>query len=190
MDARTLVGRLRDHYVDQFRAFADEQRHTHQTGASEVKLLLSERSILFRRLYCVDFIANSEAPMITELIPDRVLKFDAISGAFGRAELSIEHLQWDAVGIDHDLDAAPPDALDAWFERWFDPEDKRHGENATLSLTIHSLLVERGSLSIDFGTSPPDAFWEMLELLEAAGASTIAVRTSREENAAGASGSA
>jgi hypothetical protein len=36
-------------------------------------------------------------------------------------------------------------------------------------------------LSVDFGTAPPEAFWDMLELLERAGAITIRISSSKAD---------
>lgn len=57
-DAATLVARVRDHYVEQFKAFGDKQKLNRSQGASEVKQQFGETSELFQRLNCVDFIKN------------------------------------------------------------------------------------------------------------------------------------
>jgi hypothetical protein len=58
--------------------------------------------------------------------------------------------------------------------------------DAPLSFVIHSLLIEPGVIDIDFGTAPPEAFWEMLGLLQSAGARTIRISSSRDEAEIGA----
>lgn len=72
MDPTAFVTRIRDHYVDQFLAFAEQQRASCTRGAAEVKLQLSERSELFDRLYCLDFIKNDGAQEIVELQPENI----------------------------------------------------------------------------------------------------------------------
>lgn len=181
MDPTAFVTRIRDHYVDQFRAFAEQQRASCTRGASEVKLQLSEQSELFDRLYCVDFIKNDGAQEIVELQPENILTFEPIVGTLGKASLSIEHLRWDDVLIRHDVDAIPSDPLSHWFQLWFDPDDARHDPNAELSGIIHSMLLQPHCISIDFGSANPDAFWDILQLLEDAGASRIEVSSSRAE---------
>jgi len=186
MDAATLVARVRDHYVEQFKAFADKQKRNCNQGASEVKLQLGETSELFQRLYCVDFIKNDAQSEIIELQPENILTFNTISGSFGAAALSIEHLRWDDVVIYHNLMALPPDAVEHWFRRWFDPDDERYDRHLQLSCAIHSLVIQPGMLSVDFGTAPPEAFWNMLGLLERAGALTIRISSSKADLAANA----
>jgi hypothetical protein len=176
-----LVARVRDHYVDQFRAFADKQKRSCEVGASEVKLQLSDNAEVFRHLYCADFVANDGTPSVVELQPGLFLKFDPISGTFGAAAVSIEYLQWDSVGIHHDVASLEESEIGSWFERWFDPDDKRADQPAEFSNVIHSMLIGPGCVSIDFGTAPPDAFWELLDLLEQAGATNIRISDSRAE---------
>jgi hypothetical protein len=179
MDAVAFVAQLRDHYVDQFRGFAEQQRASCAKGSSEVKLRLGEDSELFDRLYCADFVKNDGQAEIIELNPDRALAFSPISGSFGDASLSIEHLRWDDVLLHHDSETLPQQELSRWFQRWFDPEDERQESSAELSRVIHSMLVRPGAVSIDFGTAEPEAFWAMLQLLEGAGARSIQVSSSK-----------
>lgn len=181
MDPADFVTRIRDHYVDQFRAFAQQQRASCAQGASEVKLQLSEQSGLYDRLYCVDFIKNDGAHEIVELQPENILTFDPIAGTIGNASLSIKHLRWDDALIRHDLDDLPPGQLSHWFQLWFDPEDARHDPNAELSEVIHSMLLQPNCISVDFGAARPDAFWDILQLLDDAGAARIDVSSSRAE---------
>lgn len=178
-----FIARVRDHYVEQFRAFAEEQKQSCEAGASELKIQLSEQSELFQHLYCVDFLRNENGQTrAVELLPDRFLKFDTISGSFGTAKLVIEHLRWDDVLIYHDLTILPSNEIADWFERWFDPEDRRLDQKAQLSSVIHSLLIQPGVLTMDFGTAPPEAFWDILDVLERARATSIRVSSSRAES--------
>lgn len=181
MDPTAFVAQLRDHYVAQFEAFADEQRQSCARGASEVKLRLSDESAVYRHLYCADFVRNDGQSEVVEFLPDRVLAFEPITGLLGTANLIIEHLRWDDVLIYHDLAPIPLDQIGDWFQRWFDPDDERHEQGAATSDVVHSLLLEPNRLSIDLGTAPPEAFWDMLELLVGAGATAVRVGSSRAE---------
>ena len=181
MDRTALVTRIRDHYVDQFRAFAKQQRASCTLGAAEVKLQLSDESGLLDRLYCADFIKNDGAQEVVELQPENFLSFEPIAGAFGKASLSITHLRWDDVLIRHNLDEVPPGPLTRWFQLWFDPDDLRHDPSAELSDVIHSVLLQPNCISIDFGSADPNAFWDILQLLEKAGATSLKVSSSRAE---------
>lgn len=181
MSPAAFVTRIRDHYVDQFRAFANQQRASCTVGAAEVKLQQSEQSGLLNRLYCADFIKNDGAQEVVELQPENFLAFEPIAGTFGKASLSIEYLRWDDVLIRHNLDEVPPEPLSQWFQLWFDPDDVRHDPTAELSDVIHSALLQANCVSIDFGSADPNAFWDILQLLEEAGATSLEVSSSRAE---------
>jgi hypothetical protein len=183
MDVTAFIARLRGHYVEQFRAFADEQRRSCTVGASELKIQLDEPSEVFQRLYCMDFATNDDEYKLIDFQPANILSFDPISASFGAATLSIERLRWDDVTIHHDLAVLPPDDVADWFRRWFDPDDERQVEGAELSNVIHSLVVRPGVLSTDLGTAPPEALLDMLEILEGAGATAIRISNSETATA-------
>ena len=183
MDLAAFIGRVRDHYVEQFEAFAAAQARESAQGASEVKLRVQEASELFGHVYCIDFLKGDAegGPQVVEFQPARILSFSEVQGSIGDAALSVGHLRWDDVVIHHDAPALSPDTLLGWFERWFDPNDERHAVGGEISRVIHSMFVHPEMLSIDFGTAPPEAFVELLALLEQAGALSIRVTTSRVE---------
>jgi hypothetical protein len=83
--------------------------------------------------------------------------------------------------IRHNLDEVPHEPLSRWFQLWFDPDDVRHDPSAELSDVIHSVLLQPNCISIDFGSADPNAFWDMLDLLEEAGATSLKISSSRAE---------
>lgn len=181
MDLDHFATRVREHYLEQLRAFVRDQKQSCTQGASEVKLQLSDESEIFHHLYCVDFIKNDgEKPEIVELQPERVLKFEPISGSLGDANLRIDDLRWDDLLIRHDSTGSLG-GIEAWFQQWFDPEDKRYEKDAEFSGVVHSLLVRPGNLSIDLGSAPTAALWALLDLIEQDGAQNIRVSSSRGE---------
>ena len=181
MDLGGFLDTLRDYYVAALRAFVAEQRALHPAGTAEVKLGLQAASPLFGRRYRADFVGDAgAADGVCELVPDEVLEFDTVSLRAGLAYVSIEAMSWDDVVIDHDVEAVPGDALQAWFTEWFDPDDRRRGAGGDIGLAIHSLLVEPWRLSLDLGTAPPAALLGLIELLVQAGASSVRISASRD----------
>lgn len=178
MDVPGLVAQVRDHFVEQFVEFAEEQRRSCTRGAAEVKFQLGEPGALFQGFYCADFVKNDDSRELIELKPGRVLSFEPISASLDGIALRIEQLHWDDVQLHHDLAVLPDDKVAAWFKRWFDPDDERHEPGAKVSNVIHSLSIEPNKLSVDFGTAAPEAFWSLLQSLKEAGASTIRVASS------------
>lgn len=180
MNPDALINQAREHYLDQFRAFVVLQSLACSTGSAEVKFRLSDESEVYQHLYCADFVKNDGEPELVELIPDSVLEFDEISGAFGETALTIKHLQWDDIVVHHDA-PEPVQALTDWFEKWFDPQDNRQIGGGAKGNVIHSLLVKPGTLNIDLGSAESEALWEMLDLLEASGAKSIRIAASRKD---------
>ncbi|CAA9234564.1 MAG: hypothetical protein AVDCRST_MAG93-1037 [uncultured Chloroflexia bacterium] len=180
MEPEAFISQIRDHYLEQFKLFVEQQRLTCAQGAAEVKLSLGDESEFYEQLYCADFIRNDGEPQIVELQPDRTLNFDVIEGSYGDAALEIAGLRWDDVVIHYDA-PEPVAALAAWFDRWFDPADERHVEGQALGNVIHSLLVQPNMLSMDLGSAQTEALWEVLDLLEAAGSTSLRIDTSVNE---------
>lgn len=107
---------------------------------------------------------------------------EPLSGSFGKATLVIEHLRWDDLVVHHDAQE-PATGLADWFEKWFDPDKKRYAEGTVFGNIIHSLSVQRCIATVDLGSAEPEAFWDLLDLLEAAGARNLHVTASRLEEA-------
>lgn len=183
-NARVFLSRIRDHYIDQLRAFLAKERRNSIRGESEVKLELEPGSKVFRSLTCADFVRNDGEPEILQFAPERVLSFEPVTATLGHAELRIDRLRWDDVVLEHNATFDPDRLLNSWFETWFDPDDRRYRPEADLGNVVHSLIVDAGRLKIDFGSAAPEAFWELLELLERAGATELRISGSEAETAA------
>jgi hypothetical protein len=166
-----LVVRVRDHYLEQFWAFVEEQKARWPESASELKIQSNGGSSgIYKNLYCMDFVKKENGEIgFVELSPERFLRFDPVTFDCGRATLLVDHLRWYDVVIEHDAPDVPADAIEAWFEHWFDPDDAAMRQTEI----IHSLALTPGEISIDMGTAPPDALYEMLGLLERAGARSL-----------------
>jgi hypothetical protein len=185
MELSSLVEQVRNHYVEQFRVFAEEQRKGCIQGGSEVKLQLSTESRIYRSLYCADFIKNDEereGPQIAELLPDSFLDFPPFSIELDDGMLVVDHMRWNDIVISHDVSDVPLTEIDGWFCRWFDPEDMRYVEDAPFSDNIHSLMIEPYLLSVDFGTAQGAAFTDLLDLLVRAGARNVRISYSGAED--------
>jgi hypothetical protein len=173
-DFEELVVRVRDHYLKQFWEFADEQKGQCTVGTAELKIEINGPSKFYKRVYCVDYATNDGEIRVVELSAGKFLLFDPNTFDCGRATLLVDHLRWDDVVIEHDLPDLPADAVETWFERWFGPDDQQTN-------IIHSLLLRPGEVSIDMGTGPPEALYDMLALLEQAGARTMRITASQAE---------
>ena len=165
-----LVERARALYLEQFHDFVEKQRQSCSVGRAEVKLGGVDGA--YGSAYCVDFLSNDGQLKLIEFAPDRCLSFDRIVADYGRMTLHVDDLRWNDVVIDHDLDTLPADAVATWFGRWYGPDDQETG-------MIHSLLIELRHISADLGTAPLEALFELISLLEKAGAKSLQIRAGR-----------
>lgn len=181
MDIQEFVGDIRDHYVQQFRIFISRMSAESQRGAAEVKLLIGDEATRFKRNYCADFVKNDDGATVVELVPDRILTFDPMEGFIGEVAVNFDSMCWDDITLHHDVSEGLQSALEDWFNRWFDPDENEAPQSDGLSGRVHCLTVHDRSLSVDFGTSAPEAFWELFNALADCGAKKIRISTSRAE---------
>jgi len=172
-----LVVRVRDHYLEQFWELANQRASRCTVGTAELKIQLNGPSELYKRLYCVDYATKDGEIEVFEFAVEKFLLFDPVTFDCGQATLVVDHLRWDDVMIEHDLPDVPADAVDKWFEHWFDPEDAADRQTEI----IHSLVLRPARITIDMGTAPPEALYGMLALLERAGARNLRITAGRAE---------
>lgn len=175
MDIEGLIKEVRDHFLDQFRDFIRQERQSCSKGGPEVKLQLSQTSGIYRHLYCADFIRNDDQPNVIEFIPEYQLEFAPVTGKFGNIVIEIIAFRWDRVKITHTLPDLDHAHIDAWFDDWFDPDDRKYDQNSEFSHTIHSVTIEGQEICVDFGSAPVDAFWSLMGILEKSGAPQIKI---------------
>jgi hypothetical protein len=172
-DFGDLVDRVREHYLEQFRDFVETQKGSCTVGVAEVKLGgLDGQSGFYRNVYCFDFASNDGQLKLIEFGPDRYLSFDPFVARYERLILQVENLRWDDVVMDHDLEDLPAGAVETWFDRWYGPDDQKTN-------VIHSLVMKPRYISVDLSTAPSDALFEMIDLLEKSGVTSLQMRSGR-----------
>jgi hypothetical protein len=177
MNFLEAVQRARDLYVDQLTGFIQTQRATGKRGASEVKLQLPPPKRLFQCFTCVDYLENDRDGVVAiDMAADRHLQFEPTLLRYKSLDVKLSGLCWDDVIAD--FDGRTPDLTD-WFDLWFDPTEKRFDSEAELTGRIHSLIAEDGRISVDFGSAPPQAFFDLLDALIDAGVVEIKLSTTR-----------
>jgi hypothetical protein len=170
------VERARDLYVKQLAAFIQAEKAKGKRGAGEVKLRLS-RGPHFQHITCVDYVENdADGTVAIDMAADRILKFEPTILTHGNLVVHLEGMCWDDVII---LFGGPPPDLAAWFDLWFDPEEKCWDTSAELSGRIHSLIAEDGKIFVDFGSASPEALFDLLLVLSGAGVSEVTIQTTR-----------
>jgi hypothetical protein len=172
-----LVKMVRDHYVGQYEGFIDQQHRECPRGAAEVKLNLPSEGSAFRRLYIIDFLCHDEnGATARDLQPGYQLQFTPLRVEYRGMRVAINSMRWDRTLIEFDPTRIGMQALNDWFDYWFDPEDARYQAGARLNNVIHSLSIQGEGLGIDFGTAEPAAFMSLMDLLVVAGISEVTIR--------------
>jgi hypothetical protein len=174
-----LVPRVRDLYVEQLRAFVRAQKSAGKRGAPEVKFELSAdgESTLFERISCVDYVENdADGVQVRWLMPDKKLQFQSFSEPRDSAVIDVQSLSWDDVIVSFNGDH--PD-YGIWFDKWFDPEEREYANGAEFTEKIHSLSVGAKDVVVDFGSAPPRALFDLLDLIAGAGSSRLTLSTTR-----------
>jgi hypothetical protein len=168
-------------YVEEFAQFVGKASKAVTDGMAEVQTERAEDKTLFRGLYRVDFAGKDrDRTLATELDPDKRVRLEApLEGTAGAMKVRMVQIVWDDVGVRHDAPGDVTAALNAWFEHWFDPEDKRKPDANGIVGVIHALSIEPGVLHVDFGTATPDAFWALMTLLRDAGATKALIGETR-----------
>jgi hypothetical protein len=130
----------------------------------------------FEDWFCVDFVSKRDGDIgLRVFSPKNALSLAPIQAKYENMSLGLGNFRWDNSVIRYapaELDRA---ALRAWFNKWFAPSHERKPAGAPLSGNIHFVTLGDGALKIDFGTAPAEAFWSVLDVLKASGATHVTI---------------
>lgn len=197
-----LIQERRDLHVAAFRDAIQQARQRYGHGTAEDAFAASELPFPYGEVFCSDFVTFGGRSMT-------VLDFNIPHEPFskpvccdlGGAFLSVESLNWGATHIHHDASSIRERKLKHWFDYWFPSEDEveldedgweheeveaadSRREDPDVGGIIHLLEVRDGLLTIDFGTAPADAMWDLLDVLRGSGARHIRVNWADEWSSA------
>jgi hypothetical protein len=176
LGAVEFIARVRDTYVDQFRAFAEHQVAEGVEGASEIKLELERSDGVLKQLYCADFMMATDdgyEPILFQA--ENQLFFEPFEARIGAIDIAFASFGWDGIEIRYESALTAEQILDDWHDYWFDPDDERRDPDTVLSGNIHNVVVFSGGVSVDMGTAPAEAFWDLLEAFDAAGITRLEI---------------
>jgi hypothetical protein len=66
----------------------------------------------------------------------------------------IEDLKWDNVVFKPEKIKFQSEYFTGWFDKWFEPEDKRYDKTKLFGGIVHSLIVDEKGVVVDFGSAP------------------------------------
>jgi hypothetical protein len=184
MEITETIARIRDMYVTQFMEAVVATSKSATPFASELLIELNSSSRTgVCRLYRIDMISGPpENPRLYDFCSDTYVSFEPFDFNFGQLAVQIRPFYWSSAELRCHSVHSPQAPLETWAERWLDIECKRRPNGDGSLGAIHSIgeSVQDGhawSTSIDFGTAPPDAFWDCLSVLETMSAKRIVVET-------------
>ncbi|ESQ77966.1 hypothetical protein [Asticcacaulis sp. YBE204] len=172
---RPLVNFLkqaRNHYLDQFRSFVENQRKAGYAGEPEA-LLQTDDDTLFDRFLVADYLITSANPHVVRFEPSRMLSFSPMVVILNGMTVTIERLRWDDVVVISDVALPSKEALQVWFEDWTEPRGNPEDHHAPLANVLHSVRFEHGQFRIDFGSALPKALVDLFILLHESGARDV-----------------
>ena len=170
----------------------EQKRYTHFFGnavgklkqgkeiyASELLLEINDESVDEPfNLVRVDFIYKNEngEDSINELRLDSNSNYKPVEYIASNTEVLVKPFCWNSCEIVSDK--IELDSLKEWVRQWLKIEE----EFDSFSTAIHSCSIPEEkdgqfSFTMDFGTSPAEAFFDLITTLERAGATQISIKT-------------
>ena len=179
IDIAAVVSDAQAHHIDQFLAFVQNSSEGCDSCGAELRFQVPNTP-LFNEHYVVDFFVNEGSrpgarEVITEPLPGFVEQDESIRGL----QVRMAPFAWDAVRFEWEGGMVDDDLAAGWFDRWVDPNDARYVEGRIFGEIAHSLTIERNEASIDFGSAPPQAFWDWLEVLRGSGVNHVSISSGR-----------
>jgi hypothetical protein len=172
MTPQEVVDHARDFFVKRFEAFVATQRRAFESGTAE--LLVEEVREAYQGLCRLDFATDDKAFVF---VPDQKLSMKPVFLPMPAATCIADHLDWQDIVILSDQQAATLELLEEWFFYWFDPEGAVQ-QGLREPGVVHLLSLDVCRMDIDMGTAPAEALWQMLWILDKAGAKNIYVTNS------------
>ncbi len=181
-----LLTKERTQYLATFQLGLDQ----HKTAKSAIEVMIqttADQNRNLQELYQInryDLInINAEGKYdLTEfnLDKDSVLKFAEQVYEINGTKVIVNPFVWN--GCELTLDKKPNITFDNWVKKWIDLDDKKIVSAEGYQNAIHSVTFpeeENGkwTISIDFGTSPIDAFKELITTLGGQGIKKVEVHS-------------
>jgi hypothetical protein len=181
-----LLMKERNQYLAKFQLGLDQ----HKTAKSAVEVMIQTTADQNRNLpelyqiYRYDLInINAEGkPDLTEfnLDKDSILKFEEQIYEMNGMKITILPFVWN--GCEFTLDKKPDIIFENWARKWMDIDDKKKQGANGFQNVIHNVtfpIEENGKwrTSIDFGSSPIEAFKELMTTFSGEGIKKIEIHS-------------
>lgn len=178
MELGVFLADLQAAYVAEFKATVAQEKAVNAETFSEVAFEVS--GSVYRSLYVVDMVRREASGDVAVEVSavTRSLRGSA-SFHLGNMQVRSGSVSWDAVRVEGAPSGIDLAGFDAWFSRWLDV-DKEPAAGEGVTGIIHSAILEAEAVQVDFGTAPPQAAVELLELFGHGGAERVTLSSSRK----------
>ncbi len=183
MDLAEIILRVREHYLARYRQSIAAYRVRFQPGGPEVLVEVDRPFPAPYRFYRFDLASGAvDPPNWTEVNPDSHLEFSVFHLDHGGIDLVINPIVWNGVQFRVEPPIRDDKSLQEWALRWIDVEERAESDEDGLGAYIHSITPPTSDsvsteISIDFGSSPLECFYELLEILRIAGAERVEIHS-------------
>lgn len=178
-DLKEVVTIEQKRYTDFFSEGVEKLRQGKETYASELLLEINDETIGEPfNLVRVDFIYKSQngEDSINELRLETNSSYNPVEIRTDNALIHIKPFCWNSCEIA--CDEFELNLLKYWIRQWLKIEEEFNGiSNAIHSCSLPEESEDQFSFTIDFGTSPVEAFHDLINTLEQAGATQITIKT-------------
>ncbi len=178
MELGAFLEALSTNYVAQYESVWSEPQSKNAESFPQIALEISGGT--FKNLYVADFVVwNDAVQSIVEVTPADDTYLQGGPFLYGSISLRFESVSWDGVRFTIEPELATLPEFEMWFDRWIDLEGVHRIENSKRASVIHSVSLDENVIDVDFGTAPPKAFLELLDVFAANGVTQISVASSR-----------
>ncbi|OWU83718.1 hypothetical protein ATO6_17840 [Oceanicola sp. 22II-s10i] len=150
-------------YVAEFQYAYQQQLDRFEAVFPEIAFRMPGET--FQDIYVVDFVGRTGADNgAVEVSLNEGAYVGGYTMSYGDLTLEVGPVSWESIAFN--LTPAPPEVVgfETWFAKWVDLEGARRPMDSMMSQVIHSAVVERGRITVDFGTAPVEAATELLDL--------------------------
>lgn len=186
MTLNDLLSKERNQYIATFQLAYDQ----HKTTKSAIELMIQTKTDENRNLpelyqICrydlIDIDAKGKYALTEfNLDKDSVLKFDEQIYEINGVKIIINPFVWN--GCEFTIEKKPNITFDNWAKKWMDIDDKKKPGADGFQNVIHSVTIpeeENGkwTISIDFWSSPIEAFIDLMTIFSGQGINKVEVHS-------------
>ncbi|SMH51139.1 hypothetical protein [Mesorhizobium australicum] len=162
------IKKIRDEYVERELEPAIARLSAKSPNPNRPEVKFGEIDGVYKGLAAVDWAESGPEFHATVVAGYVRVSFPPMTADYRQMSLEIAPFHWDSLSIEFEKDTVGQSRFEQWFDRWFDIDDERVSDGGVSGI-IHSAIVEPKRISLDMGSAPSDALFELLDVLRESG---------------------